>query len=107
MSKEKIIELEELVKPVVEYLRKNFNPHSSIIINWDNVRVVSDIIGTSIKDDFNEEGWISVDDELPEYGARVFVHTDENEKIKAVYMGNFYDEDNLDLLDVDYWKNIY
>ena len=38
---------EELAKPLMEYLHKNFHPHTQIIINWDGAEVVEGKIGIS------------------------------------------------------------
>lgn len=45
---EKIEEIEKLTKPIVEYLKKNYNPHTSLIIDSNNIRVVSDEISIPI-----------------------------------------------------------
>lgn len=42
---EQVKEFEELVKPLMEYLHKNFHPHAQIIINWDGAEVVEGKIG--------------------------------------------------------------
>jgi len=43
-------ELEELAKPLCEYLRKNHNPHCAIIVEWDIVRVFEGLIGIPLKE---------------------------------------------------------
>ena len=45
---EKIKEIEEITKPIVEYLKKNYNPHTSIIIDREYIRVVSDEVSIPI-----------------------------------------------------------
>lgn len=45
MEKEKIKELEELAKPLNEWLQKNFSPHHKIIIECDGAEVVAGEIG--------------------------------------------------------------
>lgn len=42
---EQVKEFEELAKPLMEYLHKNFHPHAQIIINWDGAEVVEGKIG--------------------------------------------------------------
>lgn len=42
-------ELEILSKPVVEYLRKNYNPHVVIVITYDNVLVSESTLSIPIK----------------------------------------------------------
>lgn len=32
--------LEELTKPLVEYLKKNLHPHASILVTYEQVQVV-------------------------------------------------------------------
>ena len=39
---DKIEEIEKITKPIVEYLKKNYNPHTSVIIDCNSIRVVSD-----------------------------------------------------------------
>lgn len=46
--------LEELSNPLIEYLHNNFNPHTSIIIDWDRLRVISDEISMPIPIDKKE-----------------------------------------------------
>lgn len=45
---EKIKEIEEITKPIIEYLKKNYNPHTSIIIDCNSIRVVSDEVSIPI-----------------------------------------------------------
>lgn len=45
---EKIKEIEEITKPIIEYLKNNYNSHTSIIIDRDSIRVVSDEISIPI-----------------------------------------------------------
>ncbi len=42
-------ELEVLSKPIVEYLRKNYNPHVVIVITYDNVLVSENTMSIPIK----------------------------------------------------------
>lgn len=42
---EKQRELRKLAQPLIEFLRENYNPHSSIIIDYDFAKVVIDEIG--------------------------------------------------------------
>ena len=42
---EKIKELEVLCKPIVEYLKENYDPYTNIIISDSNIRVTQDVIG--------------------------------------------------------------
>ena len=48
-TKSKLDELEELVRPIAEYLRENYHPHASIIITETSAKVVEDLMGTPIK----------------------------------------------------------
>lgn len=43
--------LEELCKPIAEYLKQNYDPHCSIIISDSYIKLVRDEIGISIKDE--------------------------------------------------------
>ena len=49
--KEQVNKFEELAKPLMEYLHKNFHPHAQIIINWDGAEVVEGKIGVPYKED--------------------------------------------------------
>lgn len=35
----------ELAQPLVKYLRKNYNPHSRIIIEYDGAEIVEGVLG--------------------------------------------------------------
>lgn len=41
---EKIKELEEISKPILEFVKKNYNPHTTVVISEDYIKVVSDEI---------------------------------------------------------------
>lgn len=41
---EKDKELEALVKPLIDFLRNNYNPHTAILITDDRVTVVEDVL---------------------------------------------------------------
>ena len=45
MDTDKIKELEELAKPLNEWLQKNFSHHCRIIIEYDGAVVIQDEIG--------------------------------------------------------------
>lgn len=45
---EKIKYLKEISKPIIEFLKENYNPHTTIIINQDSIKVVSDEINIPI-----------------------------------------------------------
>ena len=42
--------LDKAAKPLIEWLKKYGNPHTSIIIEIDRVRVTEDLIGLPVKD---------------------------------------------------------
>lgn len=44
----KFEEFQTLVKPVCEWLNKNGNPHTNIIIGVDYAKIVTDILGTPV-----------------------------------------------------------
>ncbi len=41
---EKIVELSEMAKPVIDFIKNNYNPHTTVIINEDSIKVVTDEI---------------------------------------------------------------
>jgi len=45
MKKKQIKEFEELVRPVIQFLDKNFHPHVKIIIENDHAEIVEGITG--------------------------------------------------------------
>ena len=53
---EEIEELKNLCKPISDYLKKHYNPHTSIIIESDRIKVVEDLMYTPIF--YNERGEI-------------------------------------------------
>lgn len=57
--KEYFKELDELCKPVVEYLRKNFNPHTEIVIATDFVTVKQSILGS--KQEYPDNDSLEID----------------------------------------------
>lgn len=46
---EKIKELEELCKPVSEYLKKNWNPHCTVIITDTHIKLVRDEVSIPLE----------------------------------------------------------
>ena len=42
---DKVKELEVLCKPIVEYLKENYDPYANIIITDSNIRITRDIEG--------------------------------------------------------------
>lgn len=47
---EKIIkELEDVTKPVVEFIKRNYNPYTTVVITDEYVKVARDEIGLPIK----------------------------------------------------------
>ena len=53
MELKEVTEFRELVKPLVEYLRKNYNPHCKIIVECDHAEIVKGELGVpfEIEDD--------------------------------------------------------
>lgn len=39
-----IKELEEITKPLIKFIKENYNPHTSIVVNEKSIKVVSDEI---------------------------------------------------------------
>lgn len=48
---EEIKELQEISKPILEFLKNNYNPHTTVIISEDGIKVVSDEINIPIRYD--------------------------------------------------------
>ena len=46
-----ITKLKEVCKPIVEYLNENFDPHTTIMITSDCVKVCQDVYGVPIESD--------------------------------------------------------
>ena len=46
-------EFKTLVEPICEWLRKNSNCHTSVIIGTNYANIVTDILGTPIPDEEN------------------------------------------------------
>ena len=42
MTKEEMIELEKLAEPIVKFINNNFDPHTSAIIDYAGVKLLSD-----------------------------------------------------------------
>lgn len=40
--KEKIKELNKISEPVINFIKENYNPHTTIIISEDSIKVVTD-----------------------------------------------------------------
>lgn len=50
-NKDKLVELEELGKPVVEFLKTHYHPHARVVISMDKISLQEDIIGIPINND--------------------------------------------------------
>lgn len=44
-------ELKALAEPIAEYLLKNYNPHCTVIITTEHVKIVSDELGIPLNVD--------------------------------------------------------
>lgn len=44
MKIEKLSELEQIAKPLIDFIKENYNPHTSVVINEDSIKVVTDEI---------------------------------------------------------------
>lgn len=44
-------EIEELAKPLAEYIHNHYNPHTTIIITDERVTVVEDLLGMPLYSD--------------------------------------------------------
>jgi hypothetical protein len=49
MLDKQIKELEELCKPVAEYLKKNWDPHCTVVITDSHIRLVRDEMGIPVR----------------------------------------------------------
>ena len=45
MTREQLIEFEQLTEPVIEYIRNFHTPYTKIIIDWDDATIVNDESG--------------------------------------------------------------
>lgn len=52
---EELIRIEELSKPLLKHLQKYYNPHTSIIIDCDRIRVVEDLLSIPFSYEGREE----------------------------------------------------
>ncbi|OSA98149.1 UNVERIFIED_ORG: hypothetical protein B2H98_05520 [Clostridium botulinum] len=48
-KKEELKNLEEVCKPVVDYLKKNYDPHCTVVITDSQMRLVRDEIGIPVR----------------------------------------------------------
>ena len=48
MCEEKIIELKNICKPIIDYMKKNCSPHDTLIITDEQFKIVSDTISCYI-----------------------------------------------------------
>ena len=44
----KIERLKKISEPVIEFLKQNYNPHTTVMINTDSIKVMSDDINIQI-----------------------------------------------------------
>lgn len=44
-------EIEALAKPIIDFLSKKFDPHTSVIITTDHIKILRDEISIPIKND--------------------------------------------------------
>nr|DAI88317.1 MAG TPA: hypothetical protein [Caudoviricetes sp.] len=49
---EKIVELNKIAKPVINFIKNNYNPHTTVIINEDSIKVVTDEINIPLINQF-------------------------------------------------------
>ena len=41
--------LEELAKPLIEYLKANYNPHTTVCVSMDEIKILQVIKGIPLK----------------------------------------------------------
>ena len=49
---EKIVELNKIAKPVINFIKNNYNHHTTVIINEDSIKVVTDEINIPLINQF-------------------------------------------------------
>ncbi len=49
---EKIKELNKISEPVINFIKENYNPHTTIIISEDSIKVVTDEINIPLINQF-------------------------------------------------------
>lgn len=49
---EKIVELNKIAKPVINFIKNNYNPHTTVTINEDSIKVVTDEINIPLINQF-------------------------------------------------------
>ena len=49
---EKITELKKISEPVISFIKENYNPHITVIINEEGIKVVTDEINIPIINKF-------------------------------------------------------
>ena len=72
MKDKKMQELEELCKPVSEYLKKNWDPHCTVVITDSHIKLVRDDMGMPVLEETAQE--VSVQEQYK------FVSEDSNGK---------------------------
>ena len=48
---DKIKELEKIANPIINYIKENYNPHTTVIISEDSIKVVTDEISIPISNE--------------------------------------------------------
>lgn len=43
-------EIEKLAKPICDWIKENGNPHTQVIINFEQLRITEDVLGIPMKD---------------------------------------------------------
>ncbi|MFR7544577.1 MAG: hypothetical protein ACLUWN_01320 [Clostridia bacterium] len=41
---EELKKIKQIAKPLIDFIKQNYNPHTSIVINEDSIKVVTDEI---------------------------------------------------------------
>ena len=43
--------LQEITKPIIKFLKENYDPHTTIVITTEHIKIVRDELGIPIKND--------------------------------------------------------
>lgn len=48
---EELKKIEQIAKPLIDFIKQNYNPHTSIVINEDSIKVVTDEINIPLSEE--------------------------------------------------------
>lgn len=50
MENDHLSELKKAALPIMQYLREHCDPHQSVVVTWDQIKIVTDEMGAPIRD---------------------------------------------------------